>query len=260
MAEKGPRMKRIMGILAILLVGTASFAVGQTIPPASPSGLLSEESNLSPRVFPMGAPPTSATLQLLREVESRHGNLKTLQAEFSQEKTSAAFEEQIKSEGNLQLQMPDKLRAFYKDPDESTVWFVNNTLYQVTPALKQVDKYAYKTAEEAKQQFRLMMLGFGMSSKEILDNYEVTSEETLESKTNKKSNILMFRPLDPEISRTYKEFRVWLSDDRLPTRVRYEESSGDVTVLTIRKLVKDDPIRARVFEPAYPEDFDVIEH
>jgi len=261
--------------LPMVLVFTAAFLLcraplAQVAPaknPSEPAADIPREAVPKPRVFELGEPPTSATLALLKEIEARHGHLKTLQAEFQQEKTSVAFEEKIDSRGTVYLEMPDRLRCDYEDPEPSTVWLVGQVSYQVSPSIKQVDKFTYATPEEAHEQFRLMLLGFGLSSTETLRNYEVrlveeqaTGGDKPAQAGGKTTRVLVFRPLDPEVGKSYKDFRVWLNDQLLPEKVRYEEVSGDVTLLTIRKIMEDDPIKAKVFEPWFPRSYEVIEH
>jgi len=262
-----PTMTVVVAVVAAVgfAVFTAFGARGQVPSPGGPASAPSATGGGAPahepRVFELGDPATSATLTLLREIETRHRGLKTLVAEFQQEKTSAQFEEKIESRGRVYLQMPDRLRCDYENPDPSTVLFVDNATYQVSPTIKQVDQFVYKTKEEAQQQFRLMLLGFGMSSSETLQNYEIRLvDEPQSAGGGKVTHVLVFRPLDPEVSRIYKEFRVWLDDRLLPRKVRYEEVSGDVTLLTIRRILKDDPIKAKVFERKFPKSYEVIEH
>lgn len=212
-----------------------------------------------PRVMEIPPPPTSATLKLLKTIETLHGHLKTLEADFKQKKTSAAFDQTIESNGKVYLQMPDKLRCDYSNPDPSTTLFVDNASYQVTPKIKQVDKIVYPTKEQAQAQFRLMLLGFGMSTGEVLKNYSVTSSEE-KSEKGKPEPVLVFKPIDPDVSDVYKEFNVWLDDQLMPRKVRYEEVSGDVTMLTITRIKKDNPIDEKFFKPSFDKTYEVIEH
>ena len=223
--------------------------------------------------------PTSEVLALLKRIEERHGNLKTLQAEFDQVKVSETFADETRSHGSLLLEMPDRLRCEYDRPDPSTILFVDDTLYQFVPTIKQVDKWRFRTKAEAQEQLRLLLLGFGLSSEEILKSYRVERVEAAEPKADRVGEsegeggaalptpsapwVLAFRPRNREVAKHYTEIRVSFDRERLlPRSVRLTEVAGDVTNLTIQpeKVLLNEKIEAGKFKPEFPGNPEVIEH
>jgi len=218
-------------------------------------------------------------LALLKRIEERHGNLKTLQAEFDQVKVSETFADETRSHGSLLLEMPDRLRCEYDRPDPSTILFVDDALYQFVPAIKQVDKWRFRTKAEAQEQLRLLLLGFGLSSEEILRSYHVERVEAAppeadgvgeaappspsDSPTPSAPWVLAFKPRNREVAKQYAEIRVSFDRERLlPRSVRLTEVAGDVTNLTIQpeKVLLNEKIEAGKFKPEFPGNPEVIEH
>ncbi|MBN1867519.1 outer membrane lipoprotein carrier protein LolA [Candidatus Sumerlaeota bacterium] len=206
---------------------------------------------------------TRSARTLLGRIEARHGGLKTLRAEFDQILITELFGEEIASRGDLCLQPPDRLRCDYFEPDPATLLFVKDTMYVHIPKNESVDKFTYSTEREAQQHFRMVMLGFGVSSEEILKSYRVTTipnpwdDETSETAME----VLDFEPLDPDLAKSFKDVVVGFdSETLLPRRVRLEEAGGEVRTLTIRRIVLDDPIGTEKFEPSFPGNPEIVEH
>ncbi len=171
--------------------------------------------------------------------------------------------------------------------DASTILFVDNTLYQFVPAIKQVDKWVYKDPATARKRFNLLMLGFGLSSQEVMTNYGVqlapgsldpalvlsgegdddpaaTSNDGQPPAPGSTDAIaLIFRPHDPEIARTYDNIQVDFDPKTLlPRRVRLSKMVGEVTTITIdpEKVRLDEPIEPAKFLPDFPGNPEVIEY
>jgi outer membrane lipoprotein-sorting protein len=202
---------------------------------------------------------TSMALHILEMVEEKHKDLKTLAAEFDQVKTSALFEDdKTESSGKFFFEKPDRLRCDYDKPDPSSILFADKVLYQYVPSIDQVDKIVFKSDQDARAQLRMLLLGFGVSTEEVLQSYAV---EYVLGHEGEKSGYLVFRPKDKEIAKTIKDISVWLTPGTLlPRKVRIAEPGDEVTTLTIREISKDNPIRPKTFVPVFPGNPDVVEH
>lgn len=218
--------------------------------------------------------PSPEIQSILKELEAKHADLKTVQAEFGQVKTWQDFDA-IKSRGKLFIEQSDREKAGRlryelegeKGEEEkikpTITLFVNNTLYDYTPFHKQVEKITYHDENEARERLRMLLLGFGVSSQEILDSYNVEKAGDVpeSAKTDKALTGLLFTPLKPEVRKTLVSVSVWLDRGTLlPHCIRIEEVSGDVTTIAIRSLKLNEPIEASLFEPKWPSDVEVNDY
>ncbi|HNY28622.1 MAG TPA: outer membrane lipoprotein carrier protein LolA [Candidatus Sumerlaeota bacterium] len=217
--------------------------------------------------------PTPEIQSILKDLETKHANLKTVQAEFGQVKVWQEFNE-VKSQGKLYIEQPSREQAGRLRCDleaekgeqgiePSSTLFVNNTLFDYTPALKQVDKITFDSEDEAREQLRMLLLGFGVSSQEILSSYNVEKAGNVPetAKTEKPLVGLSFIPLKKEVRNQIVSVSVWLNRDTLlPHCIQIKEVSENVTTITIRSLKLDEPIKASLFEPKWPANVKVIEY
>lgn len=217
---------------------------------------------------PMGQ-ASPDVVALLERITQAHGAIKTLTVEFDQEKhfTDTDATEKIKSNGRVYLQMPGRLRCEYDKPDPSVLLFADKEFYQYVESLAQVDKFSYASEEEARERFRMMLLGFGVSGDQVLSSYNVTQEPADAKEPG--TTVLAFAPVHPEIRKVVKRIVVWFDSEKfLPRKVRVEEVSaeegvsGDVTTVTIRPgTFKINPsIPEKKFRAEWPKKTQVIDH
>lgn len=206
--------------------------------------------------------PSSEVLTQLHRIEARHGKLKSLLVEFDQSRVSKDFDYETRSNGKLCLKMPGNLRCDYDRPDPSTVLFTEDTFYHYVPSLKQVDKYTYSTKEQAREFFKTLLLGFGLSSQEILESYQVKAAPASSDTATSGTEGLVFTPMREEVARDYSEITVWFSKkDLLPKVVLLRQPSGDDTTLKVRKVVLDSAaVKDDMFRPVFPKGTETIEH
>lgn len=204
---------------------------------------------------------------LLERITQAHDAIKTLTTEFDQVKKFAEAGDEVKSNGRVYLQMPGRLRCEYDKPDPSVVLFADKELYQYVESLAQVDKITYASEEEARERFRMMLLGFGVSGEQVLSSYNVTREPA--DAKDPGTTVLAFAPVHPEIRKVEVEVEVitrivvWFDSEKfLPRKVRVEEVSGDVTTVTIRPgTFKINPsIPEKKFRAEWPKKTQVIDH
>jgi outer membrane lipoprotein-sorting protein len=201
---------------------------------------------------PVRGAATPEAWDLLQKVEAAHGDTTslTLEAEFDQIRVWEEIGDEVRSSGELYLQMPDKLRCEYSGPDPSVVLFVDRTLYEYVPSINQVDTFTFETEEEARAQFRAVMLGFGVSGGEILESYNV---ERLAAPAGKEARTaLVFKPVDPQMRKATRQITIWFDEKSFwPEKIRVEEVSGTTVAITVTKFLVGRPIKATQFEPKF---------
>ncbi|MFW6255898.1 MAG: LolA family protein [Candidatus Sumerlaeota bacterium] len=205
---------------------------------------------------------STAAVEVLKQIEKRHGDFKTLVARFEQIRIQEEFGDEIRSEGRLYLKMPGSLRCEYESPEPSVLLFTDNTFYQYVPVIQQVDKYRYNKTQ-GEQMFELLMLGFGVSSDSILESYVVKRLDPEEKPWAVKEDVygLSFRPLKENILRDYSRILVWIAkDDLLPVYVRLLDSVGSETNVDIKQVEQDVPVSTEIFQPDFSKGVDIIDH
>lgn len=194
---------------------------------------------------------------LLDRLATRFEGLQTLEVRFEQVRLHPDFDDETRSSGHLYVRLPDALRCEYDRPEPSTVLFVNDTFYQYTPSLKQVDMTRFESPEAAQRHLRTMLLGFGLSTSEILESYRVEAPDA----GNDDAASLRFVPLREDVSRTFESFRVWFDPESLtPRQVRIVEVAGDVVTLDVKRVEVNKTIDPARFEPDFPDSAETIDH
>ena len=153
------------------------------------------------------ATPSPEAMALLQRIEKRFADARTIQAQFDQVRFQPDFDDRTRSAGRLIVELPDRLRAEYDSPDPSVVLLTSDAFYQYTPTLKQVDMTRFASPEEARRRLRAMLLGFGLSSSEVLESYDIAT-------VDKDGPGLVFRPRRKDVADLFSEIRVWFDPKR----------------------------------------------
>lgn len=182
--------------------------------------------------------------EALAEIARARAGLKTLVAPFTQERTIGLLATAVKSEGELTLVRPDRLRWELKPPDAITYW--------VTP-----EGLAFATASGGASMARTgagrfgavlgdLMVFLGGDLEALRARYEITVPSRAGSMT------LVARPKADDVKKHVKSLTLSLSPERWSAeRVVIEENGGDKSVITFGKATRDvkvDP--AKMVPPA----------
>jgi outer membrane lipoprotein-sorting protein len=209
------------------------------------------------------APITEPTMQLLRQLEERHGKTQSVTGTFKQLKQSEVFLEETTSTGQFWFRRPDLFRTDYNPPDELTNLIVEDAIYVHTPSLKQVEVYRFASKEERDQQLHSMLIGFGFKADEIAREYEVRSsidEPALANEVKgqgldpEKKQLLFLKPR-PEFAETspFTSLKLWIDKETLlPEKIWFEDYNGDKTTMDILKLELDAKVEDSIFEAKFP--------
>ena len=260
---KGRALFPVMAAVWLGFFARMASAAPAPIPPGDPPPLPQKPIGVTVDL------PSSEVLTLLQRIEARHGKLKSLLVEFEQSRVSKDFDYETRAKGKLWLKMPgnlrcdqDRLDSSTAPLDPSTMLFTEDTFYYYVPSLKQVDKYTYSTKEQAREFFKTLLLGFGLSSQEILESYQVKPAPASLDAATSGTEGLVFTPIREDVARDYSAITVWFSKkDLLPKVVLLRQPSGDDTTLKVRKVVLDSAeVKDDMFRPVFPKGTDTIEH
>ncbi|MBO4482057.1 MAG: outer membrane lipoprotein carrier protein LolA [Bacteroidales bacterium] len=165
----------------------------------------------------------SQRTQLTEAVSKAHKQLRTLSANFTQEKTSALFAEKVVQKGIFCYQSPRQLRWEYKSPKPLTMLFDDQKVSLLT------DKGAINSPNKMLNELGKMIINT-INGDNICDN---TNFDISFLKNSQNGNyIAVLKPINKRIKANYSSIRVVLNGkDYLAEKVILNESNGDITTL-----------------------------
>lgn len=166
--------------------------------------------------------------QLTQAISKAHQQVKTLSANFTQEKTSSLFTEKMVQKGVFCYQSPKQLRWEYKSPKALTLLFNDTKVTVLT------DKGAINNPNKMLNEMGKMIIntinGTNMSDN---DNFDISYLKNNQDG----SYIAVLNPTNKKIKANYSSIRVILNGKNyLAEKVILNESNGDVTTITFSNM------------------------
>ena len=182
----------------------------------------------------------SQLTQLTQAISKAHQQLKTLSANFTQEKTSTLFTEKVVQKGVFCYQAPKQLRWEYKAPKALTLLFDDSKVTVLT------DKGTINNPNKMLNEMGKMIIntinGTNMSDN---DNFDISYMKNSQDG----SYIAILNPTNKKIKANYNSIRVILNGkDYLAEKVILNESNGDVTTIIFSNKKVNQPISADSFK------------
>lgn len=176
------------------------------------------------------------------EIKKAREKVKTLVATFTQERTIGLLSSTVKSEGEMTLVRPDKLRWELKSPDAVTYW--------ITP-----EGFAFSTANGAANVSKTAAKKFGDVLNDLLvfmggdlDTLKSRYDFTVPSK--KDGVTLRAIPKTEEVKKIVKSLEISVGADLWTVKkITIEEKSGDKSVITFTKVTKDTKVDDAKMKP-----------
>lgn len=207
--------------------------------------------------------PTTDTaargLALLQKLEAKYKETLTFYGEFQQKKISKLFLEEIDSNGQFWYQKPGRFRCEYLPPNQQVNLILDDVAYVYIPEIKQVEVYRFKPQDSPVKKLNQMLLGFGVSVKDVLDVYEV---HTVPQEETAASFVLQFLLKKKEEGLNFDKIKIWVDKENLqPLRLIFiePEPNRDETQIDVKNLEFNKKIKPQVFKPDFPKDAEVIE-
>ena len=181
----------------------------------------------------LGAPARADDVtDTFAEIKKAREKVKTLVATFTQERTIGLLSSTVKSEGEMTLVRPDKLRWELKSPDAVTYW--------ITP-----EGFAFSTANGSANVSKTAAKKFGDVLNDLLvfmggdlDSLKTRYDFTVPSK--KDGVTLRAIPKTEEVKKVVKSLEISVGADLWTVKkITIEEKSGDKSVITFTKVTKD---------------------
>ncbi|MCX7017345.1 MAG: hypothetical protein NTW86_33075, partial [Candidatus Sumerlaeota bacterium] len=124
------------------------------------------------------------------------------------------------------------------------------------PKLKQVEKYTFESNEELRRKMGLVLLGVGVTPKDLLDSYDVT---WIEQESNDDVAAMRFVPRFEDNS-GINAVSVWIDRKTLEPKQLLIEESEDTTRVTIQEFqLNPKDVSPKLFEAKFPKDWTVVD-
>jgi outer membrane lipoprotein-sorting protein len=190
--------------------------------------------------LPRGARADEVT-STLAEIARARASVKTLVAPFTQERTIGLLSTAVKSDGEMTLVLPDRLRWELKPPDAVTYW--------ITP-----EGFGFATPKGATGAGRGAAGRFGAVLSDLLvllggDLEKLRGRYDLSIPARNDGITLAARPRAEEVARHVRRLEMTAGPELWTVRrVVIEERSGDQSIITFGKIARDarvDPARMK---------------
>jgi outer membrane lipoprotein-sorting protein len=169
---------------------------------------------------------------VLAEIVKARSGVQTLVAPFTQERTIGLLATVVKSEGEMTLVRPDKLRWELKPPDAIIYWITPEGLAYATPG------GGGSVGKGAAGRFGAvlgdLMTLLGGDLRSLRARYDMGAEK-------KASGIVITaRPTADDVKKHVKSLTLAIAADLWTVqRIEIEESGGDRSVITFGKVARD---------------------
>jgi len=198
-------------------------------------------------VAAFAAPPGQTLESVLTEVQKRQKDVKSIEADFRQEKTLDLLAEPQVSEGTFAYVSPDKVRWDYKSPARVVMLIADGRLTNWYPDLKRAD-----TLEVTRFQDRIFKyMGAGSAIDELSSYFNFRFTE----KKGSNAYRLDLAPKTKQIEQRVKSITIWIDRDTyLTNRIEYVEGDGDSTIYEFSNIRVNEPVDPKRFELDLPAD------
>jgi outer membrane lipoprotein-sorting protein len=178
----------------------------------------------------------------LAEVTRARGSLKTLVAPFTQERTIGLLATAVKSDGEMTLVLPDRLRWELKPPDAITYWITPEGFGFATPGGAAASGRGAAGRFGAVLSDLLVLLGGDLEK--LRGRYEL-------SIPNRKDGLtLVARPKAEEVAKHVRRLELVAGPELWAVkRVTIEEKNGDRSVITFGAIARDVSVKPERMTP-----------
>ncbi len=190
---------------------------------------------------------TGTLERVVKEMTLRQKTVKTLQADFRQEKELALMARPEVSTGSFVYAKPNSVVWKYETPKPVIMQIAKGWMTTYYPSLKKAEKIEVKKYQD--RIFRYMAASGAVD--ELARHFDFTF---VESKGNSFYR-LELKPKTKVVARRVKSIRIWIdAKSYLTTKFEYVEGDGDLTRYEFTNLRVNEPLAANAFELKLPAD------
>jgi outer membrane lipoprotein-sorting protein len=193
-------------------------------------------------------------VDILRQMEGKYASISTVSGSFQQTLKSSSWDD-VHSKAQFYLQKPNKFRADYVAPHESTELITDDFFYRYTKELKQVDEYKFQNRATV-QDLNYMLLGFGARVDDILRVYQV---HLLTKGVADGYYGIQLTPNDKK-SASFEYITILITKNELrPAQFSMEQGVNRITAdLDLQTLKIGGSISSGIFQPNWPKGVNIV--
>jgi outer membrane lipoprotein carrier protein len=196
------------------------------------------------------APPAVTPRQAVQNLEAAFAKLRSLEADFEQEHSSAVIATPLRETGKLYFQKPDRMRWEYDEPEPQVFVYKEGRVWNYVPEDDQLIRYALPPEQQNAAVFALLT-----GRARLQDDYLV---EPAEFPTDLRSAVQV--KLVPKVEGDFTHILLEL-DARswLISRIVTLDTAGSRQEFVFRKLKVDPRLKSSTFEIKVPEGTEIID-
>ena len=180
---------------------------------------------------------------LLAQLRDVHAKAPTLEATFTEQRTSHLLNKPVTSEGIVYFAMPDKFRREVRTPSPSTTVSDGHSMWIYYPSFKEVEVYTLGQRSLFDESLAALTAGLNFQRIDEFYSFRATRDES--------GYRLILTPKKPGLRRIVEELTLWLNKDFLPIRTEIVLPKGD-HLSTIYHNAHRPALSASLFEFAPP--------
>jgi outer membrane lipoprotein carrier protein len=196
------------------------------------------------------APPAVTPRQAVQNLEAAFAKLRSLEADFEQEHSSAVIATPLRETGKFYFQKPDRMRWEYDEPEPQVFVYKEGRVWNYVPEDDQLIRYALPPEQQNAAVFALLT-----GRARLQDDYLV---EPAEFPTDLRSAVQV--KLVPKVEGDFTHILLEL-DARswLISRIVTLDTAGSRQEFVFRKLKVDPRLKSSTFEIKVPEGTEIID-
>ncbi len=179
---------------------------------------------------------------LLRQLEEKAFNFKSLKTDFVQEKKLAIFQKKIVLSGRIYLQKPNKIVWHVDDPIKYSVFITDKFIRQWDEDTDQTQEMLLSSNPVFQVAVNQLTAWFSGNYISLLDDYNVHVEQ-------QHPFVLKFVPKETNVAKKIiKSITIiFRKDEKYLKEIKIQEISGDSTTIIFKNTILNAPIDNGVF-------------
>lgn len=205
--------------------------------------------------FPLSAEtPANRAIEILRQLEEKNRDLKTLHGRFVQIRFNPMFDDRTRSTGEFWYTQPSKFRADYNEPSPAQFFMLGNMMYFYTPEIKQVDRVRIDAGDEGPINY--MLVGFGIETERILEVFNV---RVLDDQSTETEVVIEFISKDTDRTLDFQTIVVTFDREELIPRHMFLQETEDELTIELLEVTVNPEIPSSRYDLDFPDDVTVFE-